>query len=521
MIDRGDRVPRTSRQTAVVMGIIAVTSVVGFAREVAFAARFGTSAATDAWGSAAVLLAVATELLLLSGPIATLAIPVLTERRLSGEATAERRALTALFLVLVGGAVVMAVSLSLGSRPFAALLAPGFDSERRQLLFELLTFVGAAIAPITAAGVLAAALSSRHRFARPALTGVAMHLAILVSLVWFVPRVGIAAVGVAVAVGALLQLLLQAPALKTPGLGGPPDWGAVGDVARLTLPVLAISLLREGTLVLERVFASTLPTGQLATLYFAGKLEQFPLGLFATTVAVVAYPAFAELAIENRLDTLGEAVARAVRLVALLAVPSAVGLAVLARPIVRLLFGHGAFGEASIQATAVLLVPLSIGLVGQSIIPSLMRAYFSLKDLRPPVRVLGWTLAVNLVLDAVLVRLGAIGLGVAFAITMTVGAAALGVALARRVPFAAPLGLGHLLPRLGLAAAAVGGAAWGMSAVAESVVGHASVAAEAASTLAGVVAGAAAYALVLHLTGVDEFRQLLMRMGFRRASGAA
>lgn len=514
---------RTAHQTEVVMAITAVTSLVGFAREVAFADRFGTGASADAWGSAAVILAVVIDLLLFAGPLSTVVVPALAERRLLGEAASERRALSALLIAAGTAGMLAALVMVLGAGTFAGMLAPGFSGERRRLLTALLAYIGAAVAPMALAGVLAAAQSSRHRFATPAFMGLALHIPILLSLVWLVPASGIMAVGAAVVVGALLQLVLQAPALRTPGLSMPPDWTAVSGAARWLVPVLAVSALRESTLVLERVFASTLPTGELAILYFAGKLEQFPLGLFATTVAVVAYPAFTELAVGGRHGALGEAVARSMRMVLLLAVPSAIGLAVLAQPIVRLLFGHGAFGPASVETTAVVLFPMSFGLVGQSLIPCLLRGFFSLKEMRVPRRVLTAVTILNLGLDAVLVRLGAIGLATAFAITMTSAMIGLGLALARRVQFSRRLELGRLAVRLAGAGTALGLAAWAAHASLDVLLGHSTTLTRGVATFGAIAIGVGVYAAALRVGGVEELDELAERLKtrlYRRAPAA-
>lgn len=499
---------RTGRQTAVVIAITALTSLFGFAREVMVAHRFGTGAAADVWGIAGMLVAISTEFLLLAGPVATAAIPLLAERRLHDKSDLEQRGFSALVLTMLAASAAVGVLFLVAAGPIGHVFAPGFVGERRALLAPVLRWVGASLIPIAVAGALAAGLQSRRRFARPALTGLAVHVGVIGSLVWLVPHMGVQAVAVGVFIGAALGLLLQTPALIDPGVAAAPDWSIVRGLMALAVPVTAIFFVREATLILERIFASTLPTGQLATLYYAGKLEQFPLGLFGISIAVVAYPDLAELGISGRTAELGASVASALRFVLLLAVPSAVGLAALADPIIRLVLEHGAFGAASGAATLPVLVAFSVGLVGQSAIPVVLRGYFAMKKMVEPGIVLGVVLALNLVLDAVLLRFAALGLGIAFAVTMTLGALGLAIFFGRRVPFVRDLDLGRLAVTLAVGSAALWGAARWCAGSIDAIVGHATLWARAAVALGGVGGGVAAYALLLAFARVPELGEL-------------
>lgn len=498
----------TTRRTAMFIAVTALTSLVGFAREVALADRFGTGIEADAWGLAGALVAVATDLLLIAGPIGASAIPLLADQRLAQGDAGERRALSALTLSMLGFGSIMTITLGLGAPWFGHVIAPGFDPTRREALEPLLRWVGASLLPISLAGGFAVALAARRRFLGPSLTGLALHVGVLAGLIWLAPSIGVSAVGLGLFVGSLLALAAQSGALARPGLALPPDWAFARRLMTFLPPVALIYAIREGTLVMERIFATTLSTGELSTLYYAGKLEQLPLGLFGISVSVVAYPDLAELAASGRRRELGEAVAGAQRLILLLAVPSAVGLAVLATPIVRLVLEHGAFVAASTAATASVLLIVSVGLVGQSTIPSLVRAFMVERRTRVPGAVLGSVLALNLLLDLALVRFGALGLAAAFAVTMTLGAVGLAVALERRVPFLGAMDLGRLSVVLAVGSALLGVAAWSAHALVDGWLGHLTIVGRAAGTLSGVFAGLLAYAGVLAIARVPELRLL-------------
>jgi len=515
------RAGRTASQTMLVMSITAVTSLFGFAREAAFADRLGASAAADSWATAAMVLAVTTEFLVMAGPVSTLIIPMLAERRIQQGRGAERRAFLAFVIVAaLAGAAMSAVVVS-AAGPLSLLLAPGFDSARHAMLETLLRFVGAALLPIALAGALGAGLAAARKFAGPSLYAMAMHIAVLGSLVFLFPRIGPVAVGWGVLAGAILMASLQIGALDDPGLAGPPDFAAVRRTALLALPIAGVFAMREGTLLLERLFASALPEGALSTLYYASKLEQLPLGIFAVTVAVVAFPDMAELGIAGRLDEMAEALGRGLRLVFLLSVPSALGLAVLAEPIVRLLFQHGRFDAADTAATARILGIIAIGLIGQSTIPSLIRGYFSLRKPHEPLKILAVVLAVNALLDWALLYLGATGLAVAFTVTMTLNALGLGYLLARRMPLRKALDASRLVAVVALAALALSGAAWGVHAGLDSLVGHATLSTRALATFSAVVAGAIVYTAIVWVARVPEVLRIGARLRRRKGGPGA
>lgn len=510
------RTGRTAEQTVLVMVITAITSVVGFAREAAFADRLGAGAAADSWATAAMVLAVTTEFLVMAGPVSTLIIPMLAERRLQEGRDAERRAFLAFVVVAAVAGVALSTIVISAASPLSVILAPGFDAARRAMLETLLRFVGAALFPIAIAGALGAGLAAARKFAGPSLYALAMHIAVLSSLLFLFPRIGPVAVGWGVLVGSILMASLQIGALDDPGLAGPPDFAAVRRTALVALPIAGVFAMREGTLFLERLFASALPAGALSTLYYASKLEQLPLGLFAVTVAVVAFPDMAELGVAGRLEEMAQALGRGLRIVFLLSVPSALGLAVLAEPIVRLLFEHGRFSSADTVATARILAIISIGLIGQCAIPSLIRGYFSLRRPHEPLRILGVVLAVNALLDWALLSWGAAGLAVAFSVTMMLNAAGLGLLLARRIPLGRALGASRLVPIVSLAALALSGTAWGVHAGLDALVGHATLGARALATFSAVGVGALVYVAIVWVARVPEALKIQARLSRRK-----
>jgi putative peptidoglycan lipid II flippase len=161
-----------------------------------------------------------------------------------------------------------------------------------------------------------------------------------------------------------------------------------------------------------------------------------PQGMFSVAVATVLFPTLARLASRGDLDRFRETVSMGMRQIAFLLVPASVAFAVLADPIVRVVYQRGDFTPAQVPATADALAAFSLGLAFNGFMLMLNRAFFSLQSPWIPTWVALGNLALNGVLDAAFYRFGIWGIPLSTSIVNIAGTAALVVLLDRR--------LGHL-----------------------------------------------------------------------------
>jgi putative peptidoglycan lipid II flippase len=170
-------------------------------------------------------------------------------------------------------------------------------------------------------------------------------------------------------------------------------------------------------------------------LFLANRVMELPIGVFAIAVSTVVYPLIARHAVEGKFSAMAEDYRKGVRLILMINVPAAVGLALLSQPIVRLLFRHGQFTGADAHIMAVLLALFVIGMPFFSVVNLTVRAFYSVKDTSTPVKVALIDFTVNLVLSLVLMRwLGAAGLVLASTTAIIVQTLLLKRALTRRLP---------------------------------------------------------------------------------------
>ena len=145
------------------------------------------------------------------------------------------------------------------------------------------------------------------------------------------------------------------------------------------------------------IIASLLPIGSISYLYYSDRLMEFPLGLFGIALATVTLPYLSRLWANDDRDSFAATLEWSMRLAILIAVPAAVGLVVLAAPLVVTLFYGGEFDEHSVAMTTYALQAYAAGLLGFSFVKVLAPAFFAREDTRTPVRIGLIALAVNLV----------------------------------------------------------------------------------------------------------------------------
>ncbi|MDP3768735.1 MAG: lipid II flippase MurJ, partial [Dehalococcoidia bacterium] len=178
---------------------------------------------------------------------------------------------------------------------------------------------------------------------------------------------------------------------------------AVREVGRLMAPrVLGLAAF-QFNLIVTIFFASTVSDEAISAVNFAWLIMMTPLGLFGMAISTAVFPTMAEQAVSDR-DQLRRTLEQSLRLILFLTIPAAVGLIVLAEPLVAFVFQRGAFTEASTDITRQALVFYAVGLFAHAAIEILSRGFYALSDTRTPVLFAVVALVANLVLSAVLVR---------------------------------------------------------------------------------------------------------------------
>ena len=271
---------------------------------------------------------------------------------------------------------------------------------------------------VSLAALVMGMLNAKNVFGIPAMASSFFNIGSIVVGVllgaWLDPHFGPRAlIGLAIGtlVGGALQLAVQLPSLARQGYRFRPDgrWRDPGIDAILALmgpSVIAASTTQLNVLI-NSIFASNLGNGPIFSLAIAFRLMQLPLGLFGVALGTVTLPLLSRLVVAGHLPAFRAELSRGMRLAFLLTIPSAVGLMMLAEPIISVLYQHGRFDAAQTAQAAGALRYYAVGLAGYSALKVLVNAFYALDHRRTPMLVSFGAVGLNLLFNWVFTfRLG-------------------------------------------------------------------------------------------------------------------
>jgi putative peptidoglycan lipid II flippase len=468
-----DRAPgrRLAWSTAIFSLATGVSRVVGLVREIFAAYYFGTRGKINAF-TVAFAVPNLVRALVADAALSSAFVPVFSELLESGDRKRAWRVASSLFwLMLLGLGALSALFIVLAPwvlRPFGdpggdAALAVGLS----RVLFPIVALLGVS-------GIVVGILNSYEHFTVPALTPIFWNLAIIVGLVVGVPRADeidakLYIYAISILIGTVIQVLLPMPWLRglDDRLRVVIDWRdpAVARTFKLMLPVtLGLGLINVNALI-DQVFASRLIDPEIAPTAIdkAFRVYMLPQGMFSVAIATVLFPSLARLAARNDIPGFRNTVTLGLRQIAFLLVPAAVLSAVLAEPMIRLLYQRGEFGPTQTPVVAGALAAFSAGLAFNGAMLMLNRAFFSLQLNWLPTAVALSNLGLNALLDFAFYRVGVWGIPLATAAVNIAGTVALLVLLRRRIGLPDLRQTGNAVVRItiaSVAAALVGYAVW-------------------------------------------------------------
>ena len=426
---------RIARAAGQVAALTLASRISGLLRDVVTGYYFGASATADAF-FIAFRLPNLLRRFVAEGAMSAAFIPGFAEYIAErGEAQAARalRAVATGFAAVLCGVTALGIALA----PWwLMLLAPGFGAhgEQMALTVQLTRWLFPYVALVGLVALLGGFLNALRHFLAPALAPVLLNLAMIACAVALVPLLPtpIFALIWGVLVGGALQLLAQLVPLARRGISLAPLWEPHHPVLRRALPLLAPTTLGAAVyqinVILSTSLASMLRAGSVSALWYAGRIFEFPIGLVAVAIGTAALPSFSDQAVRGAHAEMRRSLTFALGLVNVLAVPASIALIVLARPIIAVLFQHGAFGVEEVERTALALRAYAVGLWPLSVARVIVPAFYALRDVRTPVRAACVALAANAVASLALLGAVAPPSPSAFATAIGRAAAALHVA---------------------------------------------------------------------------------------------
>jgi len=449
------------RALVTVSGLTLVSRILGFARDFIIARAFGAGVATDAF-FVAFRLPNLLRRLFAEGAFSQAFVPVLAAHKNANSAAEVRdiidRTATLLFLALV---VTAAIGMIVAPA-VVYISAPGFakDPAKFGLTVTMLRITFPYIAFISLVALAAGILNTWNRFSVPAFTPTLLNVSFIVGALFFADHFNppVLVLAWAVFAGGVLQLAFQVPYLYKMGLL--PRWRfdlkhpAVRRILKLMGPAAFGVSISQISLLINTIFASFLVTGSVSWLYYADRLMEFPSGMLGVALGTIILPSLSKYHADAQHEEYARLLDWGLRLTVLLAVPSAVALAVLALPLITALFHYGRFSAEDAWMTRQALMAYSVGLTGIILVKILAPGFYARQNITTPVKIGIFTLVMTQAMNlAFIVPLKHAGLALAIGLGACMNAALLYRGLRKNGVYTPQPGWGMFIVKVAVAVA--------------------------------------------------------------------
>jgi putative peptidoglycan lipid II flippase len=494
-----------------------VSRVLGLVRDIVLARWFGADAGMDAF-FVAFKIPNFMRRLFAEGAFSQAFVPVISEYKEQRDIAAVQQLVNRVAGTLLGVLSLITVIGVLASPVLVAVFAPGFlyrDPAQFDLAALMLRMTFPYLLLVSLVAFAAGILNTYGRFAAASFAPVWLNVVLIGAAILVSPRLAQPELALAggVFVAGVVQVLFLLPSLRRADLFPRPQWGmrdaGVRRIMKLMLPGIIGSSVAQINLLFDTLIASFLVAGSVSWLYYSDRLVEFPLGVFAIALATVILPSLSRSHATDSAIEFSRTVDWGLRLVLLIAVPSAIGLFLLARPMLATLFNYGDFNAADVDMAGLSLMAYTVGLPAFMLIKVLAPAFYSRKDTRTPVRIAIIALVTNMVLNLVfvvpLVMLEIpgphAGLALATSLAAWVNAGLLYHKLRKQQVYHPETGWRQFLLQIGLAGAVLGAVLfWGTPAM--PVWLDWSVWSRVSGLFAWIMVGAGAYFIALYLAGL-------------------
>lgn len=445
-----------------------VSRILGFVRDTIIARTFGAGMATDAF-FVAFKLPNLLRRIFAEGAFAQAFVPILAEYRQTRSEEATREfirhvaGMLSFILVIVTAAGIIAAPWVI----YAS--APGFvkEADKFQLSVELLRITFPYILLISLSSFVSSILNTYHKFSIPAVTPTLLNVSFIVFALFFVPYFDppVMALAWAVFVGGLLQLGFQLPWLAKLGFLKLPKLNvkdaAVNRVMKQMAPAILGVSVAQISLVINTIFASFLQSGSVSWMYYADRLMELPTGVLGAALGTILLPTLSKHAASDNPQAFSGLLDWGLRLCMLLAMPAAVGLAVLSFPLIATLFLYKEFTLNDALMTQNALIAYSFGLIGLIMIKVLAPGFYARQNIKTPVKIAVFTLVCTQLMNLVFIGpLKHSGLALAIGLGACLNAGLLYYLLRKHKIYQPGAGWAAFLAKLAVALAVMGGGLW-------------------------------------------------------------
>ncbi|MDW7774404.1 MAG: murein biosynthesis integral membrane protein MurJ [Desulfobulbaceae bacterium] len=506
---------RIARSAGAVSGAVMCSRVLGLIREQIFAGMFGAGYAYDAFVVAFRIPNLLRDLFAegaLSAAFITVFSDYDTNKGKKATWILANNVLT-FFTLLLSLLTLAGIYLA---DPIVNLLAPDFQliAGKSELTVHLTRIMFPFLLFVSLSAVVMGILNTKGRFFVPAISSSFFNLGSIVggvTLALLFSRIGkpaIAGMAWGTLIGGMLQLMIQLPTLKKVGFSLQPVLNlADPGLRRVVLLMLPATIGLSATQInifVNTNFAASCVEGSVSWLNYAFRLVQLPIGIFGVAFAIAVMPVLGKHAAQQDLPGLKQTFNSSLIMVLSLTIPATVGLILMAEPIIRLIFEHGAFTQIDTSRTAEALTYYAYGLFAYAAVKIMVPVFYALGDTRFPVIGSFIAVAANITIISLTIDLfqhKAIALSTSC--SMTLNFLFLGVILYRKLTGFSLADLGQGIGKILLAAGAMSLGVWGLRILLDSWL-NGSIILQLIGVVLIVAAGAVIYYVILSLLRLPE-----------------
>lgn len=502
---------KAAKSALVIMFFTLASKGLGFLREVLIAAKFGSGMETDTFFIALTATGLFTKFIM--DAVSTTFIPVISEiEAKEGKLGKIEHTNNMLHTIFFAAAAIVVIA-TIGAPVIVKIIASGFKGEQFNLAVKLVRIGLPTILFSGIIGVLTGYLQSEEKFNSTALIGIPLNLAYIVFLLLFSSRFGVKGLMVAVVIGTFLQILIQLPETKATGF----KYKFIFDikdkyikkVLYLSMPVLIGVAINDLNAIIDKTLASGLASGSISSLNYANKLNTLILSVFIMAITTVIFPILSKEANKGNMKGVKKTMGQGINLILLITIPAAIGMIILAKPVVQIAFERGAFGTRATKMTSEALIFYSLGITFGSLKIFITRVYYSLQDTKTPMINGFITVGLNIVFNLMFLPLFAhSGLAFATSLSNTITTIILFILLRKKIGNLGTKSYFRCGVKAIIASAIMGGVAYVTYNGLYSMLGTSTLY-NLISLIAAVVLAVIVYGVVCYVIGVKEVRELV------------
>ena len=421
--------------TMMVSLVVLSSKALGFLRDIIMAHMHGTSAAMDAYNAAYGVFYI--PILLMNSCITSTLVPLYIQEKEERDLLHANRFASNTINIFSILCLLITALMMVFARPIVSLVHAGFAPETTTLTVRLVRIMLPSLLFFVLAILLSSVLNANKKFMAAQLTGFPLSFALITSTLLSGGPDGIEMLAWGVAAAGVLQVAVEYPFAHkvyrySPRLNVRDE--RFIKLVHMAVPALLSMAVNELNHMIDRSLASGLPAGSISAMNYAFKLITFALGVLIVPLTTIMFSRMSEKVARQDKEGMLDILSSCVETILMVTVPVTILGCVLSKDVIGLAYGRGNFGTDSVAMTSGVFLFYLLGLSAFSLRDLFNRAFHSLKDTKTPMYTAWFSVAANIVLNLILVRvMGANGLALATSISALVSIAILVILLRKKM----------------------------------------------------------------------------------------